>query len=167
MKNVFKILVLGHQLRFCQNGLVGAGLNDAPLVEGQGAEGASAEAATVAHKAEFHLFNSRHTPQLFITGMIGAAIGKGIDSVHFLLCQRLLRGILHHESLAIGLGKPFGGKGVAVAVLDAEAFRIGAFVGFELLEIRQQDGGEAFVYLLGAVHRAVDIGDVLYIHAGI
>ena len=45
-----EILVLHHDFRFLQDGFMAAGLDDAALVEGQGAEGAGAEAAPVAHQ---------------------------------------------------------------------------------------------------------------------
>ena len=70
-----KVLILYHQLRFGKNRFVAPGLNDPPLMEGQGAEGASAKTAPVAYKAKLHFLDCRHTAQFSIAGMIGAAVG--------------------------------------------------------------------------------------------
>ena len=123
-----EILVLDHDLRLGQNGFVAAGLDDAALVEGQGAEGAGAEAAPVAYQAEFHLFNGRHATGFCIAGMPGPHIGQGIDVIPLLGCQRLLRRILDYKFLFIRLDKPFGGKRIAVTILDFEAFSVFSFV---------------------------------------
>ena len=101
-----------------------AGLNDAALVEGKGAEGACAKAAAVAHQAELHLFDCRHTPRLFIAGVVGAAVRKFVNFVHLLRGEGLLGRILHNELIAAGLCQPLGGEGIAVIVLAPEAFRV-------------------------------------------
>ena len=93
-------------------------------MKGEGTEGASAKAAPVAYQAEFHFLNGRHTTGLFIAGMISTAVGKIVNSIHFLGSQRLLGRILHHKFLAVRLSQPLGGEGVTVAVLHLEAFCI-------------------------------------------
>ena len=144
-----------------------AHLDNSSLVEGQGAEGASAEAAPVAHQAEFYLLDSGDTPQLFVAGVIGAAIGQIVYRIHFLHAQGLLRGILHHIFLAVGLCQPLGGKGVTVAVLHLERLGVGTFVLLQFLKGGQHQRGQAVVQLDGFEHRAVNISDVLHVHAGI
>ena len=162
-----EIPVLHHDFRFPEDGLVASGLDDPPLMEGQGAEGAGAEAAPVGHQAEPDLFNGGDAPCLFIAGMIGAHVGKVIHRVHFGRGQGLLGRILHHEVIVVRLRQPLGGEGVAVGVLDLEALGVFAPVGFDLGEGGQGDGGETVVRLLGFEHRAVDVGDVLHVQPGI
>ena len=162
-----EILVFYHQLGLCQDALVAAGLDDTALVEGQSAEGAGAEATAIAHQAELHFFNGRHTALFGVTGMPGAHIRKFVNRIHFFPGQRLLRRILHHEFLAIGLGQPFGGEGIAVSVLDFEGFGILLFVILQLIKGGQHNGGQTFVQFRGLVHRAVDVGDILGFHTGV
>ena len=101
-------------------------------MEGQSAERAGAEAAPVAHKAEFYLFNGRHAPGLFVAGVVGAAVGQGIYIVHLLGGQGLLGRVLHHKFPAVRLGQALGGKGIAVAILDLEALSIATPIVFQL-----------------------------------
>ena len=162
-----EVLVLHHLLRFLEDGLMTAYLDNSSLVEGQGAEGASAEAAPVAHQAEFYLFNGRNASQLFVAGVIGAAIGQVVHRIHFLHGQGLLRGILHHIFLAVGLCQPLGGEGVAVAVLGFEGFCVGTFILLQFLKGGEHQGGQTVVQMGSLEHRAVDIGDILYVHAGV
>ena len=160
-----EILVLYHQLRFPEDGFMAAGLDDSSLVEGQGTEGAGTEAAPIGNQAELHFLNGRHTTCLGITGMPGPHIGQVVDCIHFLGGQRLLRGILHHIFLAVGLSQPLGGEGVAVAVLNLKGFRILSLVGLYLLKGGQDDGGQAFIQRFGAERGAVDVGNVFCLHA--
>ena len=162
-----EILVLDHQLRFPENGLMAAGLDNAALVEGQCAEGAGAEAAPVADQAEFDFLNGRNAAGLGIAGVPGAHIGKIVDGVHFLGGQRLLRRILDYIFLAAGLRQAFGSEGITVAVLDPEALGIAALGFFQLLVGRKHNGGKAFIQLRCSVDSAVDIGNVPDIHTGI
>ena len=136
-------------------------------MEGQGAEGAGAEAAPVGHQAEPDLFDGGDAPCLFIAGVIGTHVGKVIHRVHFRCGQGLLGRILHHEEIVVRLRQPLGGEGVAVGVLDLEALGVFAPVGLDLGEGGQGDGGETVVRLLGFEHRAVDVGDVLHVQPGI
>ena len=163
----FEVLVLPHDFRFPEDGFVASGLDDPPLMEGQGAEGAGAEAAPVGHQTELDLFNGRNAPCLFVAGVVGAHVGKVVYRVHFRSGQGLLGRVLHHEEIVVRLRQPFSGEGVAVGVLDFEAFGVSAPVGLDLGEGGQGDGGQTVVRLFGFEHRAVNIGDVLHVQPGI
>ena len=142
-------------------------MDDASLMEGQGAERAGTKTAPIADKAEFYLFNGGHSAGLCIAGMPGAHIGQGVHSIHFLSSQRLLGRILYHKALAVGFCQTLGRKGIAVAVLQLKALGVAALVCFDLLKGRQDDGGQTFVQLLRTKHGAVNIGDMAHIHAGV
>ena len=140
-----EIRILDHLLGFRQNGLVASYLNDAALVEGQGAERAGTKAAPVADQAEFYLLNGGNAAQFFVAGVIGPAIGQGVHRVHFRHGQGLLGRVLNHKFLSIGLGQPLGGKGITVAVLGFEGLGIEPLVFLDFLKGRQQDGGQTLV----------------------
>ena len=162
-----EILILHHQLCFLQNGFVASGLDDPPLMEGQGAEGAGAEAAPVGHQTEFDLLDGRHATGFFVAGVVGAAVGKLVDGIHLLGAQGLLGRILHHIFLAVGLRQPLGGEGVAVGVLDFEGLGIELFVGLHFLKGRQHKGGQAVVQLLCPEHSSIHKGDVSGFQPGV
>ena len=136
-------------------------------MEGQRAEGTGTETAPVADQTELNLFNGGDAAGLLIAGMVGAAVGEGVDIVHFLGGQGLLGRVLNHIQVTEGLGKPFGGEGIAVAILNFEGLGIFPLVLLQLLIAGKYDGGQALVQFLHAEHGAVDVGDVPDIHAGI
>ena len=123
-----EVLVVGHALCFPENGFVASGLDDPPLMEGQGAEGAGTEAAPVGNQAEFHLVDGRNAAVLGVAGVPGTHIGQLVNSIHLRCGQRLLRRVLHHKFPAVGLRQPLGGEGVTVAVLDLEGLGVFALV---------------------------------------
>ena len=144
-----------------------SGLDDPPLMEGQGAEGAGAEAPPVGNQTELDFLNGGDTPRLFVAGVIGTHVGKVVYRVHFRCGQGLLGRILHHEEIVVGLRQPLGGEGVAVGVLDFEALGVSAPVGLDLGKGGQCDSGQTVVRRFGFEHRAVDVGDVLHVQPGI
>ena len=162
-----EIPVLHHDFRFPEDGFVASGLDDPPLMEGQGAEGAGTEAPPVGNQTELDFLNGGDAPRLFIAGMIGAHVGKVIHRVHFGRGQGLLGRILHHEEIVVGLRQPLGGEGVAVGVLDFEALGVSAPVGLDLGKGGQGDSGQTVVRRFGFEHRAIDVGDVLHVQPGI
>ena len=162
-----EIPVLHHDFRFPEDGFVASGLDDPPLMEGQGAEGAGAEAPPVGNQTELDFLNGGDTPRLFIAGVIGTHVGKVVYRVHFRCGQGLLGRVLHHEEIVVGLRQPLGGEGVAVGVLDFEALGVSAPVGLDLGKGGQGDGGQTVVRRFGFEHRAVDVGDVLHVQPGI
>ena len=58
-----KIRLLRQKLCLLHNGFMASGLDDPPLMEGQGTEAAAAEAAPVADQAELHLTDGRNAAQ--------------------------------------------------------------------------------------------------------
>ena len=80
-----------------------SGLDDPPLMEGQGAEGAGTEAAPVGYQTELDLFDGGDAPRLFVAGVVGAHVGKVVYRVHFRRGQGLLGRILHHEEIVVRL----------------------------------------------------------------
>ena len=162
-----EIPVLHHDFRFPEDGLMASGLDDPPLMEGQGAEGAGAEAPPVGHQTELDFLNGGDAPRLFIAGVIGTHVGKVVYRVHFRCGQGLLGRILHHEEIVVRLRQPLGDEGVAVGVLDFEALGVSAPVGLDLGKGGQGDSGQTVVRRFGFEHRAVDVGDVLHVQPGI
>ena len=162
-----EILILDHQLRFLQNGFVASGLNDPPLMEGKGAEGAGTKTAPVADQTEFDFLNGGNASGLSVAGMPGAAVGECVYRIHLLLRQRLLRRVLYHKFLPVGLDQPFGGERIAVAILGSEAFGIKPLVVLDFFISGQSDGGNAVIGGSSFENSAVNVGDVFDIHAGI
>ena len=162
-----EILVLYHQFGLSEDAFMAPGLDNSTLMEGQSAEGAGTEAAPIGYKAEFNFLDGRHATGFFVAGMPSALIGQGVDCVHFLSGQGLLRRILNDKFLSVGLCQTLGGEGVAVAVLDFEALGVLALVGFQLIKGGQCNGGQAFVQLGCFKYGAVDIGDIFGFHAGV
>ena len=103
------------------------GLDDAPLMERQRAEGALAEAAAVGGQAELHLANGRDAAGLFVGwGGTRAHRAGGTPRPSPLWSAACCGRVLHHEHMVgIGLHQAFAREGVAVAVLDVEA--LGAY----------------------------------------
>ena len=123
-----------------ENGLVAAGLDDPPLMEGQRTEATAAEAAPAAGQTEFDLFDGVDAPVLFVHGVIGAHIGQVVGIVHLLGGQGLLGRVLHHIGLlVIGLHQSFCHIGVGVAVLGIEALGIDPLIGGERRVVGEGD----------------------------
>ena len=135
-------------------------------MEGQCAEGTGTEAATVTDQTELHLFNGRHAACLGIAGMPGPLIGQLVDRIHFFRGQRLLRGILHHKFLAVGLCQPLGSEGIAVSVLDLEGFGILFPVSLYFLKGGQHNGRQAMVMLKGVDSNFAQLTDIKNILIG-
>ena len=83
--------VLGHDAGLLEQRLMGAARDDAPLVEGERAEGAFPKTAATGGKRELHLGKRRHTAGLVVGRMPRARIGQAIDGVHLVLGQRRSR----------------------------------------------------------------------------
>ena len=142
-------------------------LHNPPLMEGQGAEGAGPEAAPVADKTELDLLDGGHAPGFGVAGVPCPLVGQVIDSIHFLHGQGLLGRVLHHKFFPVRFGQTLCGEGVAVAVLDFEGLGVFFLIRFQLLKGGEQDGGQALVQFGSPKHRAVNVGDVPDVHAGI
>ena len=160
-----EIRIFRHNLRFPEDGFMAPDLNDPPLMEGQGAEGAGAEAAPVADQAELNFLNGRNAAGLLVAGVVGAHIGQIVDFVHFLRSQRFLGRILHHIFFAVPLRHSLGGEGITVGVLDPEGLGVFAFIILHFVKAGKHNGGKTVVGLGGFENRPVHIGNVLNIHS--
>ena len=157
---------MGHGLGLLQDRRVRTGLDDAALMERQRAEAARAEAAAAGGQAEFDLRDGRNAAKLFVRRVERAAVRKIVDMIHFLLRKRLLRRVLDDKFMvAIRLDEPLGAEGVGVAVLDGKALGVDARIFLHIREGWEHNGGNRRVRLAGLIDRAVDIRDVLRVHA--
>ena len=155
-----------HALGFPEDRLLRAGLDDPPLMERQRTEAARAEAAPAGGQAEFDLRDGRNAAKLFVRWVERAAVRKIVDMIHFLLRKRLLRRVLDDKFMvAIRLDEPLGAEGVGVAVLDGKALGVDARIFLHIREGRERDGRDGCIRLTGLIDRAVDIRDVLRVHA--
>ena len=155
-----------HALGFPEDRLLRAGLDDPALMERQRAKAARAEAAPAGGQAEFDLRDGWNAAKFFVRRMERAAVRKIVDMIHLLLRKRLLRRVLDDEFvLAIRLNEPLGAEGVGVAVLDRKTLGVDARVFLHVREGREHNGGNGRVRLSGLIDCAVDICDVLRIHA--
>ena len=144
------------------------GLDDTPLVEGEGTEATPTKAATAGYQAEPHLLNGGHTASGLIGGVIGTHIRQTVHPVHLRLTQRLLGWVLDDVFPgAIGLHQRFSREGVRIAILSVETLSILTLILTQLLIGGEGHIGHHQVYLGGTVHRTVDKGDVLGLQAAV
>ena len=135
-------------------------------MERQRTEAARAEAAPAGGQAEFDLRDGRNAAKLFVRWVERAAVRKIVDMIHFLLRKRLLRRVLDDKFMvAIRLDEPLGAEGVGVAVLDGKALGVDARIFLHIREGRERDGRDGCIRLTGLIDCAVDIRDVLRVHA--
>ena len=103
-------------------------LNDSSLVESKRAETASAETSPAADQTEFYFGYSRYAAPFLIRWMKRAGIGQPVDIVHFCLCQRLCRRILHHiQVIIIFFCQPAAGTGICILILGIKTLRVSLF----------------------------------------
>ncbi len=157
----FKIRLLRHQAGFLQDRFMAARLDDASLMEGQRAEIAAAEAATVADEAEAYLGDSRDASVLLIGRMRPPAIGQVIDIIHLLLCERLRGRILYHIDRSVRLDKSPAGKRICIAVLRVKASGIVFLVRAQFLIGRKQLIVIDILKALCPIAGSLDKGDIM------
>ena len=133
----FKLRILNEELRLRLDGIVAAGLDGPPLMEGQGAEAAGAEAPAAAGQAEFHLGQGRHAAGGVIHRMGPPRVGQSVDIVHLLHGEGPCGRILHHIDRAVGLRQPLCLDRICIGALDAEALRVPALIVKKLVVVRQ------------------------------
>ena len=135
-------------------------------MERQRTEAARAEAAPAGGQAEFDLCDRRDAAELFVRRVVRPAVRKIVDAIHLLLGKRLLRRVLDDKFMrAIRLDEPLGAEGVGIAVLDRKALGVDARIFLHVREGREHDGGNRRVRLAGLIDRAVDVRDILRVHA--
>ena len=137
-----KIRVLSEFFCLLNQGFMASGLNNSPLMEGQGTKAAGAEAPPIADQAKLNLPCSHNPACRLIGRMIAAHVEKAVHLIHFLLRERLRGRILHHIfhiiPAAVGLYQPSAGIRVRIFVLDPKAAGILPLILFHILIIRQK-----------------------------
>ena len=130
-------------------------------MERQRAERTLAEAPAVARQAEAHLRKRRDTARPVVGGMRLPRVRQRVDGVHLLGGKRRGGRVLH-DVLVVGvrLDQAPARERVAVAVLHGEAARVRQPIRLQLGKRRQLDRVVDVLERRGAVHRAVDEGDV-------
>mgnify|MGYP002627696202 CR=1 FL=1 len=125
---------------FLQDRFMTPCLEDTSLMKGQGTEITAAEAAAIAGKTEFDLFQSRYTAFCIVHGMPGIRIRQIVNVIHFLLCQRLCRRILDDiSSAAIAFCQWSGCERIRITVLNGKAFCINPLIRCRVLVRRKND----------------------------
>ena len=148
--------------RLRQQRFLAAALHHAALVEGQSAEAAAAEAAPAGGEGELHFGQGRHAAGLVVAGMPAAAVGQAVDPVQLGAVKGPGRRVGHHEFvLAVGLDQPFSGYGVAVFILQGKASGVFPPVLPHAVEGGQHDAVEHGGGVLGLIHGAVHVGDLV------
>ena len=143
--------------------LVAARLQAPPLVEGQRAEAAAAEAAAVGGERELDLLDGGDAAGRLVVGVVSARVGQLVHEVQLVGAQGFGGRVLHYEEvLLVLLHQRLGIVGVHVAVLLVEAPGVGRLVVEHLLVGGQYDGVYAGAQVAGAPHRAGHVGDVLH-----
>ena len=160
------------EVRVCREGtcllhdaLVAPYLQDAPLVEGDGAEAALAKAAAVGRNGEAHLVKveGRYATRGVVVRVPRAGVGQLVDGVQLGRGEWRLRRVLHHEEVVgrVGLHQAVGRHGVHVAVLHGKAAGV-----VEAIRTQVVKGGEKVVVVdlvqrVGLVDRPADPGDLV------
>ena len=122
--------LLGQNMGFLYAGFHTAGGYRAPLMEGDGAEIAVAEAPSVVGDGELHLADGGDASVLLVHGMVGAHIGQGIHRVQLLGGQGGHGRVLHQNFVVVSLHQSLAVKRILVFVLNAECLGVDLFVGF-------------------------------------
>ena len=131
----FKVWVVGHLLRFVQDGLLAAGNHLSALMEGDGTEVAVAKAATVLDDGKFHLFDSIHSAHRLIGRVIGAGEGQAEHLVQFFAGEGRHRRVLHQiQGVGLFLNDGLAVDGVLPFGLNLVSFCIAFFVFGNLVE---------------------------------
>ena len=123
-----------------QDRLLTAGGDIAALVQGQSAEVAGTETASVVDDGEPHLFDGGNAAQFLVIGVIIPGIGQGEHFVQFLAFQREGRGILNQIAAAGGLDERAATGEVIFVLLDEGRLGIGLLVLPHGLKGRQGQG---------------------------
>ncbi len=107
---------MGELFRFLQDGFRAAPAHRPPLVDGDRAEIAFAVTAAMGADRESDRLLQLDGAHLFIEGMLATLERQGVDGVHLGLGGIGRGWILDEEAVPVGLGQPFGGDGIHVAV---------------------------------------------------
>ena len=134
MNIALEVRHLGNLLRFNQQAFFAARGHITPLVECNGTEIASAETSPIVGNGKAHFFNTRHTAQLLITGMVRPHIRQAVHPVQLRGRQRLHRRILHHHYLAVALLEQLAPHMILLVLLQSARAGIFLFRGTHILK---------------------------------
>ena len=134
MNITLEVRHLGNLLRFNQQAFFAARGHITPLMECNGTEIASAETSPIMGNGKAHFFNTRHTAQLLITGMVRPHIRQAVHPVQLRGGQRLHRRILHHHHLAVALLEQLATHMILLVLLQSARAGIFLFRGTHILK---------------------------------
>lgn len=156
----FKVWVVGHLLRFVQDGLLAAGNHLSALMEGDGTEVAVAKAATVLDDGKFHLFDSIHSAHCLIGRVIGAGEGQVEHLVQLLAGEGRHRRVLHQvQGVGLFLNDGLAVDGVLPFGLNLVGFCIAFLVFGNLVEGGTADAVLRDFFLTAQVTAAAQVSD--------
>ena len=159
--------IAGEGFYLADDGFLTAAGDHAALMEGERAEVAAAEAATVVSNGETHLFNSGNTAEGIVHGMDFAHIGQLCHTVHFGRGKRQLGRIDHQILLAVALQQGVTTDGIMLLVFETGGEGILHLVGADTLKGGALDGVAigAGIAVLGDESGAAHIGDGFHLFA--
>ena len=168
MDITLKTRILCHLLRFFYNGILASALNNSPLMKGQGAERTGSKTAPAADQSVPHLGNGGNLSLCQYIRMAGPLIRKCIDIIHFHLCQRLCRRILHHiEMLFVTFCQTLAAERVRIPILDPKAFCVEAFIFTHALIVGKEHRIIKVLRVSGTVDGSFNKSQILYLHAAV
>ncbi len=137
---------------FFQDRLFRAALDDAPLVLGDGAEGAATEAA--AHDVDRGLDHVVGRDLLVAIGRVRHPLVRQAEHpVHLVCFEREGGRVDPDDAIAVGLGEGAGAARVGLVVQDARGMGVEHLVFFHPLECRQLDVSLLPRFLLRGLHQ--------------
>ena len=160
--------IVGQQLRLRKHRLDAAGGDHPPLMEGQGAEIAPAEAAAVVYDRELDLLDGRNAAERLVHRVILLGVRKLGHAVKLLCLQRHRRGIYDEVSAVVLLYQRPAAHGVVLGVFYARCIRIKALAVTNIGKRGQRDRVKrAFRRIVSQKRSAADIahlgnGDLLF-----
>ena len=129
-----EIRQLGQQLSFAEDAFGAAALDDAPLMERDGAEIARAEASARGGNREFDLLQRWDAALCLVHRVISARVGQVVHRVEGFTAQRQARLILYQIPICVLLlTHALAANRVLLVVLDDERLSVLALVGADLL----------------------------------
>ena len=163
-----ELLILRDLLRLREDAFVGAALHDTPLMHGEGAEIALAEAAAGLGDAFLDLTEGRDAARRIVHRMPRTHERKRVDVIHLELGERCRRRVLHDEHRPIvALVDTLCDDRICVPVLDGEALRVLSLIAGDLLIVREADGIVDLILVACFIDGTGDPGDVLHLETGV
>ena len=151
--------VSGEALHLPDHALVAPGGDHPPLVEGQGAEVAPAEAAPVVGHGEADLLDGGHAPQGLVHGVDLPGVGQLRHRVQLLPAQGHGGGIHHQDPVPVGLADGPAPDGVVLLILHLGGQGVVPLAGGHILKGGHVHGGEGDLRVGGGIGGAPHVGE--------